>query len=160
MLKLRNMATIYLRQHKNLLLLYRQGGRVVSDVWVGSAGGHFEADELNDPQACILRELNEEIQLSQKQLTNMKLRYITLHYTKDEIRQNYYFFADLREDISLTSNEGILRWFAMDEVEQLPMPFTSQHVLHHYVQTGQYTDTLYGGVADGTRLVFTELPMF
>ncbi len=42
------------------MLLYRQCGRVVSDVWTGSAGGHFEDFELNNAKACVLREMNEE----------------------------------------------------------------------------------------------------
>ena len=46
--RLRNMASVYITNGDRMLLLYRQGGRVVNDVWVGSAGGHFEACELND----------------------------------------------------------------------------------------------------------------
>ena len=53
--KLRNMTAIYLLRGEKVLLLYRQGGRVVNDVWTGSAGGHFEKDELNDAKACVLR---------------------------------------------------------------------------------------------------------
>lgn len=45
--KLRNMTSIYITCADKMLLLFRQGGRVVNDVWVGSAGGHFEASELN-----------------------------------------------------------------------------------------------------------------
>ena len=40
--KLRNMTVIYLFRGEKVLLLYRQGGRVVNNVWTGSAGGHFE----------------------------------------------------------------------------------------------------------------------
>ena len=58
--RLRNMTAVYLLRGSRVLLLYRQGGRVVNDVWTGSAGGHFERDELNDARACVLRELNEE----------------------------------------------------------------------------------------------------
>lgn len=58
--KLRNMTAIYLFRGDKVLLLYRQGGRVVNDVWTGSAGGHFEKEELNDARACVLRELQEE----------------------------------------------------------------------------------------------------
>ena len=46
--KLRNMTSIYLLKDDKVLLLFRQGGRVVSNVWTGSAGGHFEEFELND----------------------------------------------------------------------------------------------------------------
>ena len=33
--KLRNMTSIYLFKGKKVLLLYRQGGRVVNNVWTG-----------------------------------------------------------------------------------------------------------------------------
>ena len=38
---LRNMTAIYLLKNNKILLLYREGGRVVNNVWTGSAGGHF-----------------------------------------------------------------------------------------------------------------------
>ena len=58
--KLRNMTSVYLICEDKMLLLYRQGSRVVNDMWIGSAGGHFEENELNDAGACVLRELEEE----------------------------------------------------------------------------------------------------
>ncbi|MDE7238229.1 MAG: NUDIX domain-containing protein, partial [Lachnospiraceae bacterium] len=57
--KLRNMTSVYLSKGERMLLLFRQGGRVVNNVWVGSAGGHFEEFELNAARACVLRELEE-----------------------------------------------------------------------------------------------------
>lgn len=62
--KLRNMTSIYITSADRILLLLRQGGRVVNNVWVGSAGGHFEEFELNDARACVLRELKEELGLT------------------------------------------------------------------------------------------------
>lgn len=53
--KLRNMASLYISKGNKMLLLFRQGGRVVNNVWVGSAGGHFESFELNDARACVLK---------------------------------------------------------------------------------------------------------
>lgn len=55
------MTSIYLLKDDKVLLLFRKDGRVVSDVWTGSAGGHFEEFELNDAKACVLREMNEEL---------------------------------------------------------------------------------------------------
>ena len=52
--KLRNMTSIYLLKDDKVLLLFRKGGRVVSDVWTGSAGGHFEEFELNDANHHII----------------------------------------------------------------------------------------------------------
>lgn len=143
-----------------MLLLFRQGGRVVNNVWVGSAGGHFEEFELNDARACVLRELEEELGIGESEIENLCLRYITLRRTKGEIRQNYYFFADLKEDVNeqLVSNEGITKWFAYSELEPLKMPYTSKFVIEHYLKIGRITKEMYVGAADGKKLVFTVVP--
>lgn len=160
--KLRNMTSIYIRKDDKILLLYRQGGRVVNDVWVGSAGGHFEECELNDARACVLREMQEELGITENAVTNLCLRYVTLRRSQGELRQNYYFFADLKDgaDEELVSNEGIVRWFSLQELPALKMPFTAQFVMEHYLKEGCHTDLVYGGIADGEKVVFTELPAF
>ena len=160
--KLRNMTSIYITCANKMLLLFRQGSRVVNDVWVGSAGGHFEEFELNDARACVLREMEEELGLKEHDVKNLSLRYITLRRTKGEIRQNYYFFAELCDgvDENLVSNEGISRWFAYSELPALEMPYTSKFVMEHYLKIGHRTNEIYAGVADGKTVVFTELPEF
>ena len=97
--KLRNMTAIYLFRGDRVLLLYRQGGRVVSDVWTGSAGG-----------------------------------YIAFRKTKGEIRQNYYFFADIKEhvDDNLVSNEGLCKWFPLEETGSLEMPLSAKYIMNHF----------------------------
>lgn len=82
------MTAIYLFKGDKVLLLFRQGGRVVNNVWTGSAGGHFEESELNNAKACILRELNEELNLDENDIDNLSMRYVTLRRTNGEIRQN------------------------------------------------------------------------
>ena len=156
---LRNMASVYLRQGDKLLLLYRQGNSIVSNMWIGSAGGHFEKDELNNAKACVLREMQEELNLSPDSIRDLSLRYITLRYTDKEIRQNYYFFADLigECEVSLPSTEGITRWYGLNELENLQMPFTAKHVITHYLKTGQYNDYLYGGLANSSDVIFEKL---
>ena len=86
--KLRNMASIYLRQKNRFLLLYRTGSRVIADSYTGTAGGHFEPEELNDAKACVLRELQEETGLTEQEIRGLKLRYITLRLKNGEVRQN------------------------------------------------------------------------
>jgi len=160
--RLRNMTAIYLLRGDRVLLLYRQGGRVVNNVWTGSAGGHFEEGELNDAKACVLRELYEELGLRECDIRGMALRYITLRLTKGEIRQNYYFFAELGDDIGeeLHSNEGEVRWFSIDELAGLEMPFTAGYVVAHYCSTGRYTNVLYAGATNENGVEFTELTEF
>lgn len=158
--KLRNMTAIYLFKNKKVLLLYREGGRVVNNVWTGSAGGHFEDYELNDAKACVLREMNEELGLQPNDVEGLALRYITLRKINGEIRQNYYFFAELKEDVNenMSSNEGVCRWFSIDEISTLEMPFTAKYVIEHFCKVGCLTNTLYVGVTTTDGVGFYDLP--
>lgn len=157
--KIRSMASVYLRRDNKLLLLYRQGSSIVSNLWIGSAGGHFEECELADARACVLRELFEELAIKEEVLENLSLRYVTIRYADNELRQNYYFFADLLDEQIQTPNstEGITQWFSFEDTGDLPMPFTAKHVVDHYIQTGQYSDALYGGIANGDGVDFKIL---
>ena len=158
--KLRNMTSIYLLRGGKILLLYRQGSKVANNLWIGAAGGHFEQEELNDPKACVLRELKEELSLTEDMLSDLRLRYLTIRGAKGEIRQNYYFFAELKADMKLTSTEGILQWFEPDELSALEMPFSAKFMMEHYLSVGRFDQSVYAGVADGERVVFTPLPEF
>lgn len=157
--KLRNMTAVYLTKKDKVLLLYREGSRVVNNVWTGSAGGHFEEYELNDAKACVVREMEEELGLKLDDIEGLTLRYITLRHTKGEIRQNYYFFANLKDNVNvhLQSNEGICKWFSIDEISRLEMPFTAKYVVEHYYSVGCMTDKLYVGVTANECVDFLEL---
>ena len=159
--KLRNMTAIYLMQNDNMLLLYRVGSRVVAPSWCG-VGGHFEKDELNDAKAAVLRELNEETGLCEKDIENLKMRYITLRNKNGEIRQNYYFFADLKENAVLKTDcdEGKLEWVPMKCVLERDMPFTAKQMFEHYMSTGRFNDKLYGMVSAENGAVVTEMEDF
>lgn len=158
--KLRNMTVIYLLRGEKVLLLYRQGGRVVNNVWTGSAGGHFENYELNDARACVQRELYEELGLGGEDIEDLALRYVTLRRIKGEIRQNYYFFANMKEHVNdnLISNEGICKWFSLDDMRSLEMPFTAKYVMEHFYTIGRYTDKIYAGIAKADKVEFLDLP--
>jgi len=161
--KLRNMTSLYLRQGNRLLLLYRIGSKVISDSYTASAGGHFEKEELNDAKACVLRELYEETGLTEREIDKLSLRYVTLRLKNNEIRQNYYFFADLIDgERVITNNEGSLKWFQMEELlETMPeMPFSAHYVVKHYIEIGKDTNALYAGVATESGVAFTEMKEF
>lgn len=160
--KLRNMTSIYLIKGGNILLLFRQGGRVINNTWVGSAGGHFEDRELNDAKACVLREMQEELGLTENDIDDLFLRYVTLRRTKGEIRQNYYFFANLKADVdeNLTSSEGMCKWFSLSKINNLDMPYSAKYVMRHYCEVGRYTSEIYVGIATGDRVEFMKLPEY
>lgn len=159
--KLRCMTSLYLEKGDKLLMLYRVGSRVVEESYIGTAGGHFEKEELNDARACALRELYEETGLGSSDIEGLALRYITLRLKNGEIRQNYYFFAELKSEVEvIKSSEGRLQWINKIDVLNYEMPFTAKFVVEHYLKTGSKTNVLYGGIATRNGVVFTELEEF
>ena len=160
--KLRNMTSIYLYNEENeILMLYRIGSRVIEDSYIGTAGGHFEKDEINDANKCILRELYEETGLTNKDIDNIELKYVTLRYKDEEIRQNYYFFAKLIDSKrTIKSNEGELNWFKFNEIKKLNVPHTAKYVIEHYIKEGKNTNKIYGGIAEKDGINFIELKQF
>lgn len=159
--KLRNMTSLYLLREDTILCLYRIGSRVLSaSRYIGSCGGHFEENELNDPQKCILREMEEELDLKEDDIEGLSLRYITHRLAKGEIRQNYYFFARLKEEKELSSNEGFLKWVPFEEVPSLPMPVSAKHVILHYLSTGRFDDCLYCGITEEEGTGFVPMVEF
>lgn len=158
--KLRNMTSLYLVDEAGVLCLYRIGSRVANNKYVGTAGGHFEREELNDARACVLREMGEELGLSEGEVEGLRLRYITHRLTGGEIRQNYYFFGQLKENRELHSTEGILRRVPFEDVPGLEMPVSAKHMILHYLKEGRYTDKLYAGITEENGTHFVEMKEF
>jgi len=156
-----NLTSVYISSRRKMLMLYRIGSRVVEPSWCG-IGGHFEKAELNDARACVLRELYEEMKIPESALENLSLRYITLRLKKGEIRQNYYFFADLKPNINieLLCDEGKPEWVAYEDILAKEMPYTAKYVLSHYLGTGKNTTSVYGGIATKTAVNFIEFKEF
>ena len=153
--KLRQMTALYLVEGEKILMLYRIGSRVVDPSWCG-IGGHFEPEELNDSRACVLREVQEEIGLTEADMEDLRLRYVTVRHTKGEVRFNHYFFASLKPGVILpeTCAEGRLEWVPMEEVPERNMPVTAKNMLMHYLQEGKETTLLYGGITTEAGTMF------
>lgn len=158
---LRNMTAIYIMFKNKMLLLYRLGSRVVQPSWCG-IGGHFEKDELNDPKACVLRELFEETGITENDIGTLKLKYIALRMKNNEIRQNYYYFTELHNtEVDINKcDEGTLEWVDINEVLDREMPFTAKECLRHYLSIGKDDNKLYAGVTTENGVNFTELREF
>ena len=156
--KLRNMTSVYLTGEKGILCLYRIGSRVANNKYIGSAGGHFEKEELNDARACILREMQEELGLTETDVADLRMRYITYRLKDGEIRQNYFFFGSLAGERELESSEGNLQWIPYNGFEDLNMPVSAKHMILHYLRVGRFDDNLYAGITEegGTRFVILE----
>ena len=149
------------QNHREMLLLYRIGSRVVAPSWCG-IGGHFEAPELNDARAAALRELEEEIHLTEDSLKQLQLRYVTMRLKNGEIRQNYYFFAELKDGVSvdLRCDEGICEWVPYEDVMKRKMPYTAKFVVEHYLEKGRENADLYAGIAHPGGVLFQVMEEF
>jgi 8-oxo-dGTP diphosphatase len=149
-MELRNMASMIIRNDNEVLLLHKQTRYHDKPMWIPGAGGHFEHGEMNDPEACLWREVKEEIGLEAEAFENVKLRYIALRNSGDQIRINYYYFGDLREGISrnLASIEGELQWFTFQDSLNCDMPPSFKACFNHYLDAGYCNDYVY--VAVGT----------
>jgi len=157
-MKLRNMTSVYFVKEEEILCLFRIGSRVANHRYIGSAGGHFEQWEMQDPKACVLREMKEELGVTESEVKDLRMRYVTYRLKDGEIRQNYYFFAQLKEERSLQSTEGNLRWVPFEEVPDLYMPVSAKHMILHYLKQGRFDDRLYAGITreEGTEFVPME----
>jgi len=152
------MTSLYLVGEQGILCLYRIGSRVVNHKYIGSAGGHFEESELNDPKACILREMYEELGLMESEVEDLRMRYVTHRLMGGEIRQNYYFFGKLLTERPLESTEGILEWIPYEKIPELTMPVSAKHMILHYLNVGRWDNVLYAGITgrQGTDFVPME----
>lgn len=159
-IRLRNMTSVYFVNKDGILCLFRIGSRVADKMYIGAAGGHFEENEMSDPEKCILREMKEELDLAETDIENLSLRYITHRLKNGEIRQNYYFFAQLKTDKPLKSNEGTLKWIPFSDFDALPMPVSAKHMMLHYLKEGRYTHHLYAGITQEEGTVFTVMREF
>lgn len=158
--KLRSMTSVYFVRDDQLLCLFRLGSQVADKMYVGAAGGHFLPKEVGDARACLYREMREELDLQPDEVEGLTLRYVTLRLKNGQIRQNYYFFAHLRTQRSLTSTEGNLQWIALDQLFDYPMPASAKMMLKHYVSVGRFDSQPYGGVAKPESIDFYPLTEF
>lgn len=53
-----------------------------------------------------------------------------------------------------------MKWFPVDEIGNLDMPFTSKYVINHYLTEGHKNDKIYSGVATRNTVEFLELEEF
>ena len=91
------------------------------------------------------------------------LKPCTIRLKNGEIRQNYYFFARLKENRPLSSTEGTLHHIRYEDLPELNMPISAKDMILHYAQIGRFTDKLYVSVAESNEAgdaCFVELREF
>lgn len=151
------MTSIFLIRDDRVLLLYRIGSSAIPDSWVG-IGGHVDPDEINDPTRAALRELEEEVGITQAQICDLALRYVSLRDSGTELRYTYYYTATLPPGTPSPTEctEGELRWFDISPGPvDLPMPPTAAVALKHWLAEGRHDHILRSIViaADGPHVL-------
>lgn len=161
--RLRSMTSVYFVREDGVLCLLRVGSRIANNKYVGAAGGHFEEGEVSSARACMLREMKEELNLTEADTEGLRMKYVTLRLKDGEVRQNYYFFARLKAGRTPVSNEGTLRWVRWEELPALDMPVTAKHMILHYARIGRFDEKAYASIALSGQegdAVFAELKEF
>lgn len=148
MIKLRSMATAFLTNNGDFLLMKRAVNRKFAPgIWAG-VGGHLEADEINDPRKACIREIYEETGICEKDLVDLKLKYIIMRRSRDEIRIQYVYLAKTTIRQVVNTDEGELFWINKDELFDRELSATSRMTLKHYLENGEKTiDILVGTVS-------------
>lgn len=162
MVKLRNMACVYIFNKDSVLMMKRsKSSRIFPDFWV-PVGGHMEPDEINDPLKACLREVYEETGIKENNLKDLELRYITVRRKDNEIRNQYIYFANTTVKTLSDTEEGKLYWIDQSDLLNLKMSVTNKTVLKHYFSNR--IDGIMMGVIDvldsGVEINWTEIKSF
>ncbi len=134
--------------NEEFLLMKRSINRKFAPgIWAG-VGGHLEPNEINRPQEACLREIFEETGIKEEDLENLKLKYIVLRRSKDEIRIQYVYFAYSKIRNVIQTDEGELFWINKEELFERDLSTTTKEILKHYIEYGYNTyDVLVGTVS-------------
>ena len=148
MIKLRNWATAFLYNNGNYLLMKRAENRAISPgLWSG-IGGHMESAEINNPRAACLREIQEETGIEESRISRLRLLYIIIRRSKDEIRQSYIYFGETTQTEITQTDEGAVIWINEAELLRREYSKTLTAMLLHYTRREPGDNAVYAGAAE------------
>ncbi|MDW5299378.1 MAG: NUDIX domain-containing protein [Sedimentibacter sp.] len=146
MLVFRNVATAFLMNGNDFLLMERaKENDLMPSFWYG-VGGHLEQDELNNPRAACLREIYEETGLTENSIENLQLKYVLLRRSKNETVINYVYFGHSKTRDVVENDEGTLHWIAKEEVLKYRFIDALKLALKHYFENSNSLDEVLVGV--------------
>ena len=146
MINLRNAATAILFNGDNCLLIKRSPDKLIApNVWSG-VGGHMEPHEINNPLEACYRELMEEAGIPRANIHNLKLLYIIMRRSKNEIRQHYCYFGETSQTDVIDTDEGKLFWIPKSEILDREYTKSFTAMMEHYVVRDPQDEAVYVGV--------------
>lgn len=143
-MKIESMVGIFLTYKDEILMIHRSETKAIAPGLWAVVGGHIEKDDFTPSAACS-RELLEETGILKSETEGLCLRYIVFHKTADTLHVYYDFEARCKQKKPLPStDEGSLRWVHKDEILSLPMHFTMQLAMQHFLSHPYSLKTLVG----------------
>jgi 8-oxo-dGTP diphosphatase len=134
-INLSNGAAAFLKRGDEYLLMKRADNRKIAPgVW-SSVGGKLKTNELSDPQAACLREVQEETGITADHIRNLALRYVIVRRYRDTIRQTYVYFGETAAEPTVATDEGELFWIPESELLNRTYTATFTAMLAHYLTT-------------------------
>jgi len=145
-MELRQMATAFLFNDENILMMKKDKSRITDVEFWSGLGGHLEPEELNSPRSACIREIFEESGLQENDLFDLNLRYVLLRIKEDEIRQQFVYFGKTRIKDFVNSEEGELHWIPMDTVKSIRVSKIISFMLEHYFENPDMNDVMVGTI--------------
>ncbi|GAK14195.1 NUDIX domain-containing protein [Geomicrobium sp. JCM 19039] len=144
-MKTRQMAVALInnQQDEYLFLNKRNDHDFLAGFYV-PIGGHIRPEELiNVKQAC-LREVYEETGLEQKDLHDIKYKYLLVRHVDDEIRLQYVFTMSTSA-IPTSSEEGDLYWLTSEQLLTRRVTPPVKAMVEHFERGGKETNDMFVG---------------
>ncbi|MEL7605492.1 NUDIX domain-containing protein [Sedimentibacter saalensis] len=143
-MKFRNIATAFLMNNDDVLLMERsETNKRMPGFWYG-VGGHVEPEEINDPYSAVIREIYEETGLKDYNVENLKLKYMLLRREKDETVINYVYFGRTNTKMVLQNDEGSLHWIPKQEAMNRKFIDVLKLALEHYFADEKNDEVMVG----------------
>lgn len=159
--RIRTFAAAYILRGDYWLMLKRSPTHTLFPNTWAPVGGHVEVQDKCNPINTLLRELKEEADLSPSEVTDLRLKYITLRVKGQELRQLYLFFGRTARACFEHCREGEIHFVHKDQVLLRPLGAVNKLTLEYHLAEGESrTDVMVGAVhvADGLPAV-TWLPL-
>ena len=111
--------------------------RIAPNRWTG-VGGRVEAGETDDLRASVLRELEEETNLTENDVEDLSLRRALYHNRAGEpLTGLLYFTAELKHYSLPECSEGTLHWKEPGDFSELDIIETTAQTLPYLVRDMQ-----------------------
>lgn len=144
---IRTFAAAYILRGDDWLMLKRSPTHTLFPNTWAPVGGHVEVQDECNPINTVWRELAEEANLSRSDVTELRLKYITLRVKGQELRQLYLFFGQTERASFDHCREGELHLVHKSQVLLRPLGAVNKLTLeYHFARGADQTDVMVGVV--------------